>query len=108
MVVGLATRTEEARPFREKFDAIVFGWFLPFFFVGTGIRFDVAALTKDVTTMALVPIFLSLFLVVRGTPVFLYRNDLRNFSHCRSPFRRQSHRCRSSSSSPRSACGPGN
>ncbi len=78
MVVGLATRSEEARPFREKFDAIVFGWFLPFFFVGTGIKFDIAALTKDVTTMAMVPIFLILFFVVRGTPVFFYSNDLKN------------------------------
>jgi Kef-type K+ transport system membrane component KefB len=76
LVIGLATRSEEARSFREKFDGIVFGWFLPFFFVGTGIKFDIAALTKDVTTMALVPIFLVLFLVVRGAPVFLYRNDL--------------------------------
>jgi hypothetical protein len=26
--------------------------------------------------MLLVPLFLALFLVVRGTPVFLYRNDI--------------------------------
>jgi Kef-type K+ transport system membrane component KefB len=77
MVVGLATRSEEAKPFREKFDAIVFGWFLPFFFVGTGVKFDIAALTQDATTVALVPIFLLLFLAVRGVPVFLYRTDLK-------------------------------
>lgn len=76
MIVGLATRTEEAKPFRDKFDAIVFGWFLPFFFVGTGVKFDIAALTQDITTTALVPIFLMLFLVVRGVPILLYRNDL--------------------------------
>ena len=38
---------------------------MPFFFVGTGIKFDIAALTNDVTTMAMVPIFLILFFVVR-------------------------------------------
>ena len=76
LIVGLATRSKEARPIREKFDGIVFGWFMPFFFVGTGIKFDIAALTRDLTTMALVPTFLALFLVVRGAPVFLYRSEL--------------------------------
>ncbi len=76
MIVGVATRSGDAKPFRDKFDAIVFGWFLPFFFVGTGVKFDITALTQDVTTIALVPIFLVLFLVVRGAPVLLYRTDL--------------------------------
>ena len=69
-------RARGGRPFREKFDAIVFGWFLPFFFVGTGVKFDIAALTHDVTTIVLVPIILALFLVVRGAPVLLYRSEL--------------------------------
>jgi Kef-type K+ transport system membrane component KefB len=47
-----------------------------FFFVGTGIRFDLAALTRDVTTILLVPAFLVSFLIVRGTPVVLYRHDI--------------------------------
>ncbi len=76
MVVGLATRGEEGRPFRVKIDAVCFGWFTPFFFVGTGIQFDLGALTHEATTMLLVPAFLALFLVVRGVPVFLYRNDV--------------------------------
>jgi Kef-type K+ transport system membrane component KefB len=76
MVVGLATRGEEGKPFRAKIDAVCFGWFTPFFFVGTGIQFDLGALTRDATTMLLVPAFLVLFLMVRGVPVFLYRNDV--------------------------------
>jgi Kef-type K+ transport system membrane component KefB len=59
-----------------KIDAIFFGWFVPFFFVGTGIKFDLASITGDATTMLLVPISLGLFLLVRGAPVFLYRSDL--------------------------------
>lgn len=50
--------------------------FTPFCFVGTGIAFNLGALTGDVTTMLLVPTFLVLFLVVRGMPVLLYPSDI--------------------------------
>jgi Kef-type K+ transport system membrane component KefB len=76
MVVGLATRGEEGKAFRGKIDAVCFGWFTPFFFVGTGIKFDLAGLTRDVRTMLLIPALLLLLLVVRGTPVVLFRNDI--------------------------------
>ncbi len=76
MIVGLATRGESGEPMRAKLDAVAFGWFFPFFFVGTGIKFDLPALFRDVTTMILVPTFLVVFLLVRGVPVFLYRKDL--------------------------------
>ena len=76
LVVGLATRGESGEPLRAKIDAVFFGWFFPFFFVGTGIRFDLPALTRNATTMILVPTFLILFLLVRGVPVVLYRKDL--------------------------------
>jgi len=76
MIVGLATRGPDGEPFRVKIDAVCFGWFAPFFYVGTGIAFDVGALARDVTTMLLLPAFLALFLLVRGLPVFLYRSDL--------------------------------
>jgi Kef-type K+ transport system membrane component KefB len=76
MVVGLATRGKDGELFRVKIDAVCFGWFTPFFFVGTGIAFDLAALTRDVATMLLIPTFLLLLLLVRGGTVFLYRNDI--------------------------------
>jgi Kef-type K+ transport system membrane component KefB len=76
MVVGQATRGEGGKAFREKIEAVCFGWFYPFFFVGTGVKFDIAALGRDLTTMLLVPAFVMLFLLVRGIPVFLYRKDL--------------------------------
>lgn len=76
MVVGLATRGEEGKPFRAKIDAVCFGWFAPFFFIGTGLQFDLGALTHSATTMLLIPAFLALFLLVRGMAVFLYRNDI--------------------------------
>ena len=76
MLVGLVTRGDTGKPMRAKIDAVFFGWFSPFFFVGTGVRFDLAALMRDVETMILVPTFLLLFLLVRGVPVVLYLNEL--------------------------------
>jgi Kef-type K+ transport system membrane component KefB len=76
MIVGLSTRGAGGEAFRLKIDAVCFGWLTPFFFVGTGIAFDLAGFTRDVTMMLLIPTLLVLFLVVRGAPVLLYRNDL--------------------------------
>ena len=70
-----ALRDFFTQPPAEVSSLACFG-FYPFFFVGTGIKFDVTALGRDLTTMLLVPTFLVLFIVVRGAPVFLYRNDI--------------------------------
>jgi len=77
LIVGQATRGKGGEPFREKLDAVAFGWFYPFFFVGTGIKFDIPALAADLTTMLLLPTFLLLFLFIRGAPVYLlYRKSI--------------------------------
>jgi len=76
MIVGLDQPKQMAETFRVKIDAICFGWFAPFFFVGTGIAFDLGALLRSNTAMLLVPTFLILFLVARGAPVLLYRKVL--------------------------------
>jgi Kef-type K+ transport system membrane component KefB len=75
MVVGLASRGEANRLFREKIEAVCFGFLIPFFFVVSGINLDLRSL-KSPKTMLLIPVFLAFFLVVRGAPVFLYRKDL--------------------------------
>jgi Kef-type K+ transport system membrane component KefB len=75
MVVGLATRGKDGELFRIKIDAVCFGWFTPFFFVGTGVAFDLAALTRDLATMLLIPTFLVLFMVTRGLTALYYRKD---------------------------------
>jgi Kef-type K+ transport system membrane component KefB len=62
--------------FREKMEAICFGFFVPFFFVVSGIDLDVTTLFIDPRSLLLVPVFLALFLIVRGAPVLLYRNHL--------------------------------
>jgi len=76
MIVGIATRGPDGEPFRVKIDAVCFGWLEPFFYVGTGIAFNIGGLVRDFTTMVLVPSFLLLFLLVRGLPVYFYRRDL--------------------------------
>ena len=76
MVVGLATRDQAAQALRHKIDAIRFGWFIPFFFVGTGIEFDLAGLTHSWSTVLLVPVFLGVLLLARGAPAWLYGRHL--------------------------------
>ena len=76
IIIGQAKRGPEGKPLRDKLDALMFGWFYPFFFVGSGIKFDVAALGRDLETALLVPIFVFLFLLARGVPVVLYRREL--------------------------------
>jgi Kef-type K+ transport system membrane component KefB len=62
--------------FRVKLDAIGFGFLVPMFFVSAGIRFDLKALLKDSSTLALLPLFLLALLIVRGLPALLYRHQL--------------------------------
>ena len=59
--------------FRRKLEAIGFGFFIPAFFVTTGVRFDLDALLAGASTLAMVPLFVAALLVVRGLPALLYR-----------------------------------
>jgi Kef-type K+ transport system membrane component KefB len=59
--------------FHAKLEAAGFGIFVPFFFVSTGIKLDVASLFHGSSTIARVPLFLAALLVVRGVPAVLYR-----------------------------------
>jgi len=76
MVVGLATQDKAAKPLRQKIDAVCFGWFIPFFCVGAGVKFHLNAFTYDLTTLLLVPLFLAALLLVRGAPAWFYGSHL--------------------------------
>ncbi|MET0782883.1 MAG: cation:proton antiporter, partial [Leifsonia flava] len=52
----------------SKLEAVGYGFLVPVFFIDTGLSFDLAALLGDTRNLLLVPIFLLLFLVVRGLP----------------------------------------
>lgn len=62
--------------FRPKLNAIGFGFFIPVFFVSSGVKFDLNALFADTETLIMVPIFLAALLAVRGLPALLYRGYL--------------------------------
>jgi Kef-type K+ transport system membrane component KefB len=59
--------------FRHKLEAAGFGFFIPVFFVSSGLRFDLDALFASTTAMIQVPLFLIALLLVRGVPAVLYR-----------------------------------
>jgi Kef-type K+ transport system membrane component KefB len=76
MIVRLALQGHELQVFESKLTAVGFGFFVPFFFVTSGIKFDVAAL-GSVGAIAKLLMFFALFLIVRGTPaLLLYRGVL--------------------------------
>jgi Kef-type K+ transport system membrane component KefB len=78
MITRLALKGRELTVFESKLTAIGFGFFVPFFFVTSGIEFDVAAL-GSVEALLKLAMFFCLFLVVRGTPaLLLYRGALRS------------------------------
>jgi Kef-type K+ transport system membrane component KefB len=62
--------------FRRKLEAVGFGFFIPAFFVTSGVRFDLGALTSSASSVLMVPIFLVALLAVRGIPAVLYRRTL--------------------------------
>jgi len=61
---------------RSKLDAVGYGVFIPVFFVASGLRFDLDALTASSQALLRVPLFLLALLVVRGAPALLYRGYL--------------------------------
>jgi Kef-type K+ transport system membrane component KefB len=76
MITRLALKGRELAIFESKLTAVGFGFFVPFFFVTSGIEFDVTAL-GSLTAMLKLFMFFGLFLVVRGVPaMLLYRGVL--------------------------------
>jgi Kef-type K+ transport system membrane component KefB len=76
IVVRLFIQGEDTEVVQGKLEAIGFGFLVPVFFIVSGMQFDLRALIAKPAALALVPLFLVLLLVVRGTPVLLYRGDL--------------------------------
>ncbi|MFD9727815.1 cation:proton antiporter [Streptomyces sp. NPDC059072] len=75
---GLVTRLvlhgaapESSATVLSKVEAMGFGFLVPVFFVVTGIEFDLKALLAGGRELLLLPLFLLLFLVVRGLPIRL-------------------------------------
>jgi Kef-type K+ transport system membrane component KefB len=77
-IVSLVDRDREMThpEFRRKLEAVGFGFFIPAFFVTSGVRFDLDALTASASNLLMVPIFLGALLLARGVPAIVYRGVL--------------------------------
>jgi Kef-type K+ transport system membrane component KefB len=78
-VAGMITRAvlqgHEVEVFDSKLSAVGFGFFVPFFFVYSGMTFDLGALGSAAAIAKLI-MFFALFLVVRGAPALLLYRDV--------------------------------
>jgi Kef-type K+ transport system membrane component KefB len=74
MITRQLLKERELPAFDSKLTAIGFGVFVPFFFIVSGMRLDVASLFASPSGVAKLALFFVLFFVVRGTPaLLLYR-----------------------------------
>jgi Kef-type K+ transport system membrane component KefB len=71
-----ADRDDPASSFWPKVEGLGFGFLIPVYFVTSGIRFDLSGLLASPAALLRVPMFLVLFLLVRGTPALLFRRQL--------------------------------
>lgn len=77
MITRMALRGQEVTVLESKLSAVGFGLLIPFFFTVSGISFNLDALVTSPGAMLKLPLFLGLFLLVRGLPaVLLYRGVL--------------------------------
>jgi Kef-type K+ transport system membrane component KefB len=77
MITRVALRGREVSVFDSKLNAVGYGLLIPFFFITSGMAFDLDALTSSLGAALKVPLFVGLFLVVRGVPaLLLYTSEL--------------------------------
>jgi Kef-type K+ transport system membrane component KefB len=76
-ILRLILQNRDVERFESKLDAVGFGLLIPFFFVTSGMEIDLDALFSSASALVELPVFLALFLVVRGAPaLLLYRGEL--------------------------------
>ena len=76
VITRLALRGTEVPVFESKLKAVAYGFFIPFFFVVSGVKFNLEALAESSRALVELPVFLGLFLIVRGVPAVLLYRDL--------------------------------
>lgn len=76
IVVGLTVKGEGGELLRHKLDAIGYGFLVPFFFIVSGMKFEVSALWSAPLAPVQVALLLGLLVLVRGVPVLLYKKEL--------------------------------
>jgi Kef-type K+ transport system membrane component KefB len=76
MVVGLTIKGNEGELLRHKLDAIGYGFLIPIFFIVAGMNFEVSALWSAPLAPIQVALLSCLLILIRGVPMFLYKNEL--------------------------------
>jgi Kef-type K+ transport system membrane component KefB len=77
VIVRTAIHGRGAEVFESKLTALGYGFLIPFFFVVSGMKFDLNALVDSTSGLLKLPLFFGLFLVIRGAPaMLLYRRRL--------------------------------
>ena len=71
IITRLALKGREVEILESKLNALGYGFFIPFFFIVSGMRFDLDSLVESPGAMAKMLLFFVLFLVVRGVPALL-------------------------------------
>ena len=69
LMVRYVLHGRTAHRFESKLDAVGFGFLIPFFFIESGMNLDLSA--RASAPYSKVPLFLTLFLIVRGLPALL-------------------------------------
>ena len=76
MITRQALRRREVGVLESKLTAVGYGLLIPFFFITSGMEFDLDALTSSAEAALKMLMFVGLFLVVRGIPaLLLYRGE---------------------------------
>jgi len=77
LITRVALRGREVGVLESKLTAVGYGLLIPFFFVVSGMKFDLDALTSSGEAVAKLAMFVALFLIIRGAPaLLLYRGAL--------------------------------
>jgi Kef-type K+ transport system membrane component KefB len=77
MITRMALRGREVGVLESKLTAVGYGLLIPFFFITSGMNFDLDALTGSASAVLKMLMFVGLFLVVRGAPaILLYRHTI--------------------------------
>lgn len=80
MIVRVAVagrgENEQVEIFRGKLEAVGFGFFIPIFFIVSGMALDLSAFGRRPVALLMIPVYLLGMLIVRGGPIlFVYRRE---------------------------------
>ena len=64
---------EPSEATQEKLTSIGYGFFIPIFFIMTGVRLDLKSLFANKTTLALIPILVACFIIAKLPTTLIYR-----------------------------------